>query len=295
MEHTLRNNDAQGKQEEARVITTLSDTQKKALMNGTLVIGGIITGGALHAMYNKDQGLVEHDFAPIEESVVTTINDAPEVCASVYDEMSFGDAFSTARADVGAGGVFEWKGNLYNTYTEEEWDAFTAEDQGQYVDAITPIVQEQNNVVIASAEPTVIEADPVVEESTEETIEEAEEVAEIESEDELDLNDLLATPVIKGKDLDHDNVIDAIAIDKNNDGYADVVAIDLNADGYADIVGENLDDDIDLDVIIIEGGKVGVADNSHLENDSIVEMDQFDEEIQIDNESDNDEITEVIL
>ena len=45
-----------------------------------------------------------------------------------YDDMPFDKAFETARAELGAGGVFRWHGNIYNTYTADEWNAKTAEE-----------------------------------------------------------------------------------------------------------------------------------------------------------------------
>lgn len=39
-----------------------------------------------------------------------------------YDDMSFGEAFAAARAELGPGEVFEWRGAEFSTYTKEEWD-----------------------------------------------------------------------------------------------------------------------------------------------------------------------------
>ena len=39
--------------------------------------------------------------------------------------MSFSEAFAAARAEVGAGGIFEWNGNYYGTYYEDEWKEFS--------------------------------------------------------------------------------------------------------------------------------------------------------------------------
>jgi len=66
---------------------------------------------------------------------------------AVSDEMSFGDAFSAARAELGQGGVFEWRGNLYATDTIEEWNASHPQEDNQ--DEI-PVEQEveENEVVI---------------------------------------------------------------------------------------------------------------------------------------------------
>lgn len=54
------------------------------------------------------------------------------VATSVNDEMSFGEAFAAARAEVGAGGVFEWHGGIYNTYYEDEWVGMSATDRAEF-------------------------------------------------------------------------------------------------------------------------------------------------------------------
>ena len=54
------------------------------------------------------------------------------VATSVSDEMSFSEAFAAARTEVGSGGVFEWHGNIYSTFTEEEWNGMTAEQRDEY-------------------------------------------------------------------------------------------------------------------------------------------------------------------
>lgn len=39
----------------------------------------------------------------------------------VNDGLSFEEAFQAARAQTGPGGVFTWRGQVYNTYQKEEW------------------------------------------------------------------------------------------------------------------------------------------------------------------------------
>jgi hypothetical protein len=41
---------------------------------------------------------------------------------SVHDEMSFAEAFAAARAETGAGGVFEWRGQVFATFYATEVD-----------------------------------------------------------------------------------------------------------------------------------------------------------------------------
>lgn len=54
------------------------------------------------------------------------------IASSVSDDMSFSEAFAAARTEVGSGGVFEWHGNIYSTFTEDEWNGMTAEQRDEY-------------------------------------------------------------------------------------------------------------------------------------------------------------------
>lgn len=53
---------------------------------------------------------------------------------SVTDEMSFSEAFATARAEVGPGGAFSWRGHVYGTYRgdDPEWQEMSAEDRAAH-------------------------------------------------------------------------------------------------------------------------------------------------------------------
>lgn len=67
-----------------------------------------------------------------------TGNDNMQVktATGVNDEMSFNEAFSAARAEVGSGGVFEWNGKLYNTFKAEEWEAMSSEEKSNFQDRV---------------------------------------------------------------------------------------------------------------------------------------------------------------
>lgn len=56
------------------------------------------------------------------------------IAEGVNDEMSFAEAFSTAREEIGPGGVFEWNGNVYSTYLAEEWNAMSQEERDEFND-----------------------------------------------------------------------------------------------------------------------------------------------------------------
>ena len=56
-----------------------------------------------------------------------TTLDEIQIAHSPDDEMSFNEAFAAARQEVGANGVFEWRGNVYGTYYADEWNNFSDE------------------------------------------------------------------------------------------------------------------------------------------------------------------------
>ena len=58
--------------------------------------------------------------------------------ATVDDSMSFGEAFAAARSQIGAGGVFKWHGNIFNTYTAEEWKAMSNDDKNLFAERVKP-------------------------------------------------------------------------------------------------------------------------------------------------------------
>lgn len=62
------------------------------------------------------------------------VDDNIMVATTVGEDMTFGQAFATARAEVGPGGCFEWHGNVYGTYTAEEWNALSPSEQAAWND-----------------------------------------------------------------------------------------------------------------------------------------------------------------
>lgn len=69
-----------------------------------------------------------------DESAPEWVDDTVDIADSVDDDMSFSEAFRTAREEVGSGGAFVWRGNVYSTYTAEEWEEMSAEEKDEYND-----------------------------------------------------------------------------------------------------------------------------------------------------------------
>lgn len=79
-----------------------------------------------------------------DDSTATAATTATEVHqANVAQGISFGDAFAAARAEVGPGGVFLWHGQLYNTYTAEEWNAMSDAQKDEFATGVQPLLGQQ--------------------------------------------------------------------------------------------------------------------------------------------------------
>ena len=105
-------------------MTTNKQTWKQVSISG--VTGILMGAGAMKAMQTTAAGETDNSVGQAETVKV----------ASQYDNLSFREAFDAARAEMGAGGVFRWHGNIYNTYTADEWNALNSEEQDEFVEQV---------------------------------------------------------------------------------------------------------------------------------------------------------------
>ena len=105
-----------------------------------VLIGGVpgimLGSGGTVVAENVAEKVNDEEIPDESGTTVEELTPANVPVANVSDDMSFGEAFAAARAEVGAGGVFMWHGNLYNTYVAEEWDAMSAEERTQFADRV---------------------------------------------------------------------------------------------------------------------------------------------------------------
>ena len=48
------------------------------------------------------------------------------------DNLSFSEAFAQARAELGAGGAFYWRGGVFGTYYQNEWNSMSPSEQAEF-------------------------------------------------------------------------------------------------------------------------------------------------------------------
>ena len=103
---------------------------------------GLIAGiGSQYAFLSATGKIVENDEIETEgtETEETFDFEVPtniEFSDAVTEDMSFGEAFKTARADTDGSGFFNWHGNTYHTLNKEEWDALSDEEKQEFYDKI---------------------------------------------------------------------------------------------------------------------------------------------------------------
>ena len=188
------------------------------------------------------------------------VNDDPEVegisvSACVNDEMSFEDAFAAAREDVGPGGVFVWRGQLYGTYYAEEWEAMTDEDKDSYWNSVHKVEQ------------------PVQTEETEETEQPVDPTIEIV--DVARVTDVLGNEAdVAIVSVNGENVA---LVDNDLDGIADVMVVSVNHD---DVIDQNEIIDVSEEQIsMADMAQEYLADNIAPEPETPYEDDNGDDDM----------------
>ena len=207
--------------------------------------------------------------APQPEDVLLATDEGVRV-AQVNDDASFSEAFADARAQVGAGGVFEWRGHVYGTYYEEEWDNMTPEQRAQYqskidygtiagdnvntgTDSATPTSASSNTYTHASSTHATQQQGEAIAPNTEMVAESDVDikVLGVETvEDETGRSRIMAGIEVEGHqgllvDVDNDQVMDVMMVDLNNDGQitsnevADIAELNISVDDLQQHIAAN--------------------------------------------------------
>lgn len=193
---------------------------KYVLIGGVpgILLGSGGTVVAENVVDEKEQVSEEKTEEGLEQEVIPA--DVP--VAEVNDEMSFGEAFAAARAEVGAGGVFRWHGNLYNTYTADEWETMSAEERAEFGDRVYGT--DLASTVNAEESVEVVEVVETAEEGVR-----IEEIGIVETEDGDQM--IVAVGSVDGEhvafaDVDCDGEIDIVADSQGNTYSSEGIYVD---------------------------------------------------------------------
>ena len=183
------------------------------------------------------------------------------VASSVSDDMSFSEAFTAARTEVGSGGVFEWHGNIYSTFTEDEWNGMTAEQIDEYGSHFS---WHSDNSSTETASSTHSSTSSHSAHATDEV--EVSEVTQASHTEEVAVVDV--DPEVEVLGVVHDEESGANIAGLAVDGQ-EVVLIDVNGDETFDVMGADVNGDQQLtqnEMVDISGQNLTVNDLGGISN-----------------------------
>lgn len=195
-------------------------------VSGILMGAGLLYGGQVVAQeHGKEAEKTEDVAIPEQGETSHTLENGLQV-AAVNDDLSFGEAFAQARAEVGPGGVFHWHGGIYNTYTAAEWNAMSVEQKHDFAQLVQPEIRPDEIPA-----PTDVHPDIAVQPATEVTPEQPEQDVEVQvvNQEISEAPDADAEVHIVGYGEVQGHA--AVALDMDNDGEADVAIIDVDDSG----------------------------------------------------------------
>lgn len=204
-------------------------------VSGILMGAGLLYAGQVAAATKTD--------------VPEEATDATLSVAQMHNEMSFGEAFAAARAEVGPGGVFIWHGGIYNTYTADEWNAMTPQQKNDFAHQVNPEVRAHEVPTPTDAHP-----DVAVQPATDEDVHTVSDTSDVH---------VVEQQIAQNFDMGDDVHIVGYA---NAEGHL-VVGYDSTGDGQADVAIIDMDGNLapsDADVIMDREGnmaRLGDLDN----------------------------------
>ena len=208
-------------------------------VSGILMGAGLLYAGQAVAQNvnneEKPEEKPEDVVAPEQGETSHTLENGLKV-AAVNDDLSFGEAFQQARAEVGPGGVFHWHGGIYNTYSADEWNSMTVDQKHDFAQQVQPEIRPDELSTPTDADSHVVVVHHVYQHedapATAEVHQAAETTEDVQVVDQqaLDASDEDVHIVGYGHVEGHT----AVALDIDNDGDADVAIIDINDNNNLD-------------------------------------------------------------
>lgn len=192
-------------------------------VSGILMGAGLLYAGQTIAATKTGASEEAADTATAETQQAESATDATLPVAQMHNDMSFGEAFAAARAEVGPGGVFIWHGGIYNTYTADEWNAMTPQQKNDFAHQVNPQVRAHDVPTPTDNHPDV--AVLPVTEAAPQTASDTDDVHVVEQQ--------IAQNFDMGEDVHIVGYANAeghlaVGYDSTGDGQADVVIIDVD-------------------------------------------------------------------
>lgn len=226
-------------------------------VSGILMGAGLLYAGqaAAHELGKEetlDEGKTENVAAPEPGETSHTLENGLKV-AAVNDDLSFGEAFAQARAEVGPGGVFHWHGGIYNTYSADEWNAMTVEQKHDFAQQVQPEIRPDELSTPTDANTQVVVVHHVYHHEEAPTTAEVHEAA-------ASSEDVHVVDQQTAQNFEQDGDVHIVGY-ANVDGHL-AVGYDTTGDGQADVAIIDVDDNhqlSDADIIVDNQGNAATV------------------------------------
>ncbi len=218
-------------------------------VSGILMGAGMLYAGQTYAANKEDapEKKPEDVAAPEPGETSHTLENGLQV-AAVNDDMSFGEAFAAARAEVGPGGVFHWHGGIYNTYSADEWNNMSVEQKHDFAQQVQPEIRPDELSTPTDANPQVVVVHHVYHHEEAPAAPEVHQAA-------TTTEDVQVVDQQTAQNFEQDGDVHIVGY-ANVDGHL-TVGYDTTGDGQADVAIIDVDDNhqlSDADVIIDNEG-----------------------------------------
>ena len=254
-EETVLKGDTTAKTETATEETPVEKKKSGIGSKAAYAAGGFAAGlasgvaGSAFAANSSNEELGEVVAKTENQEDVLVATDEGVRVAQVDDDATFAEAFADARAQVGPGGAFEWRGNVYNTYYAEEWNNMSSEERAEFQSRIDHETITGNDTEPVSEQtieqPT--DATQHVMSSDTEMVDDAEVEGDVKVLGvEAVMTDEGDQMIVAGIEIDGEQ---AILVDVDCDGTMDRLLVDADYDGMLDA-----DEIIDVSEANIEVG-----------------------------------------
>ena len=210
-------------------------------VSGILMGAGLLYAGQAVAATKTETPEETADTATAEAQQADSATEATLPVAQMHNDMSFGEAFAAARAEVGPGGVFIWHGGIYNTYTVDEWNAMTPQQKNDFAHQVNPEVRAHEVPTPTDAHP-----DVAVQPATDADVHTVSDTSDVH---------VVEQQIAQNFDMGDDVHIVGYA---NAEGHL-VVGYDSTGDGQADVAIIDMDGNLapsDADVIMDREGNM---------------------------------------
>ena len=222
-------------------------------VSGILMGAGLLYAGqAVAQNLNSEEKTEEkpEDVAAPEPRETSHILENGLKVAAVSDNMSFGEAFAAARAEVGPGGVFHWHGGIYNTYSADEWSNMSVEQKHDFAQQVQPEIRPDELSTPTDANPQVVVVHHVYHH-----VEAPSSLEEHQKDPAINDVQIVEQRIARNFDMGDDVHIVGYA---NAEGHL-VVGYDTDGDGQADVAIIDMDDDgmpSNPDIILDDEGHI---------------------------------------